>query len=432
MWIFDKMSGRGIFGLILSTLLLAAPALADDYHYNNILVGDRAAGMGGAFTAVSDNASGCYYNPAGIVYGVGSNLSASVNAFSVSNKTYKGALTDVSGNALDWEQTSTVLLPNFFGATYDSPYGTLGFSYAVPDSVQRKQKQTFTNIKSSIPGAQIDEYILNINDVDNTYVFGPSFGMKATDDLSFGVTLYGFYRDATVIRNQLLRVDNNGNDEFEWNNGYIYRTEYGVKPMLGAMWSPTEKLVLGLTVSKGILFDSSNEQQVTFRGLSGYTYSGLPDFSNPDSLVFLKVDDDTKRKFPLTSTLGLAYFASPELLLSLDVSYHDAPEDGMESVINAAAGIEYYLTDRYALRAGLFSDLANTPDVKSGVTNQDEHVDLFGGSISLARFTRSTSTTVGVTYSYGSGDSQIISGSSSVQDLESSNLLAFLSAAYNF
>ena len=40
-------------------------AAADEDHYNNIIIGDRPAGMGGAYTAISDDPSGLYYNPAG-------------------------------------------------------------------------------------------------------------------------------------------------------------------------------------------------------------------------------------------------------------------------------------------------------------------------------------------------------------------------------
>ena len=45
----------------------SALALADDGHYQNFLVGERAAGMGGAFTAIANDPSGTYYNPAGLV-----------------------------------------------------------------------------------------------------------------------------------------------------------------------------------------------------------------------------------------------------------------------------------------------------------------------------------------------------------------------------
>ena len=71
---------------IIFLLSISSNAFADGYHYNNILIGDRASGMGGAYTAISDDASGLFYNPAGIVYVVDRNFSATVNTFSAQYK----------------------------------------------------------------------------------------------------------------------------------------------------------------------------------------------------------------------------------------------------------------------------------------------------------------------------------------------------------
>ena len=85
------MSNNARFGLILVLGVLAGvmqplSCRADENHYSNQLIGYRAAGLGGAYTAISDDPSGLYYNPAGIVYAQTSNLSASVNAFQCRRK----------------------------------------------------------------------------------------------------------------------------------------------------------------------------------------------------------------------------------------------------------------------------------------------------------------------------------------------------------
>jgi uncharacterized membrane-anchored protein len=51
-------------------LLLAPPAFADKYagEFLKAPVGPRAIGMGAAFTAVADDATASYWNPAGMVY----------------------------------------------------------------------------------------------------------------------------------------------------------------------------------------------------------------------------------------------------------------------------------------------------------------------------------------------------------------------------
>lgn len=451
---FTKRSIRRILPLVVAGLALAAGSRADDFHYVNILVGDRAADLGGAYGAVSDNASGCFYNPAGIVYGVGSNLSASVNAFSNATKSYRGALTSTAGRKLDWEQTSSVLLPNFFGATYDLSFGTLGLSYAVPDSVQRKQQQAFYDIRSSAPGAEIGEYHININDNDNSYLFGPSFAFKLGDSLSLGATLYGLYRDATVIRNQFLRLrDIDGGDafdysnNFEWRNGYVYRTEWGVRPILGLVWSPAEKWALGLSAARTWIVAASHEQQTTVNtNVFG---------SDPNQPAFQYAKDHIERETPYEARLGVAYFPTASLLFSADVSYFSGGgdyvrdertfrfldptttsgyylSDESEEIFNFALGTEYYFSESYALRGGLYTDFANTPKLAANTANQPEHIDIFGGVLSLSRFTRSTSTTLGLGYATGSGEAQVVGGSRRIQDVDVSNLTVFLSAAYSF
>lgn len=59
-----------LFAVAAAFAVLASPAHATKYagEFMKIPVGARAVGMGGAFTAVSDDATSPYWNPAGMVY----------------------------------------------------------------------------------------------------------------------------------------------------------------------------------------------------------------------------------------------------------------------------------------------------------------------------------------------------------------------------
>ncbi len=160
-------------GLLITIIAITNTVIADELHYNNMLIGDRASGMGGAYTAISDDASGLYYNPAGIVFAEDKKLSASVNAFHSTTTTYKGVL-----GGSDWTRDSSALVPNFFGVTQKFGDSYLGFSYAVTDSVVENQDSRFTTV------ANIPEFIVNVNNRDTTTLIGPSYAVDLTDSLN--------------------------------------------------------------------------------------------------------------------------------------------------------------------------------------------------------------------------------------------------------
>ena len=67
---FASRSSASAAPIAVAALLLATPAFATKYagEFLKAPVGPRAIGMGGAFTAVADDATAPYWNPAGLVY----------------------------------------------------------------------------------------------------------------------------------------------------------------------------------------------------------------------------------------------------------------------------------------------------------------------------------------------------------------------------
>lgn len=406
------------FFLCFSTL-----AFADEFHYNNLLIGDRASGMGGAYTAISDDASGMYYNPAGIVYVTDKNFSASVNAYSSQTKKYENVI-----GGQPFVRKSNALLANYFGIVKPIGQYKFGFSYAVPDAVNEDLSQTVRNVPSTISDY---DFTINLNNRDNTYNFGPSLAAAINNDLAVGITLYVHQRDTLIIQNQFLaRVDGTN----QWTNSYFKLSESGLRPIIGVTWAPVEKLSLGISLAKTFLLNSSASRQdtcvntVTPTNCDSNATAAFP-FKVPTLTSF-----DVKRQYPVRAALGAAYFASSSLLISTDIVYHTAVADPVfgnkVATLDAALGTEYYLNKKWAVRAGVFSNVANTPAIQAGVTEIEEHMNLYGGSLSFTHFTGDTSVTLGGSISYGVGQAQIGTSSTDVQDASTFGWTMFLSSSY--
>ena len=99
---------------IILFLLIHFKIFGDWQHYNDFLIGDRAVAMGGAYTGISSDASGIYYNPGGIAFSSDKELSVSTSGF----------------------YFNTLKINSFFGATdyklndttFDSLNGFLGYT----------------------------------------------------------------------------------------------------------------------------------------------------------------------------------------------------------------------------------------------------------------------------------------------------------------
>jgi long-chain fatty acid transport protein len=420
------ISVRRKFLLVFCMLCTGEFAVADEFHYNNMLIGDRASGMGGAYTAISDDATGMYYNPAGIVYVGDKNFSASVNAYYSQTKKYE----NVIGNHA-FERNSSALLANYFGIVKALDKFKIGFSYAVPDSVSENQNQTFTNTS-----AFTSRFTINLNNRDSTYNFGPSIATEINNDLSVGLTLYAHRRNAQLILNQFIESTNPVSSR--WINNYFTIDETGIRPILGVIWAPADKLSLGLSLSKTIVLTSSTSQQKTCFDNSIYDAVSNPAVCfNGAHAPTLQTPtfsgSNIKRDYPIRLALGAAYFPSRDLLVSADLSYHTAVKDTVYgdkvATYNIALGTEYYLTRKWAVRAGIFTNNANTPNIQAGVTNIEEQINLYGVSLSLTNFSGSSSVTVGGNINYGKGKSQILSDQS-VQNASTLGWLLFLSSSY--
>jgi long-chain fatty acid transport protein len=392
--------------LILACLLNVATARADEFHYNNMLIGERAAGMGGAFTALASDTSGMYYNPAGLVHAHAKSLSASVNAYYSLSKKYSGVIAGA-----DLNRNYSAIVPNFFGVQQPVGPVSLGFSYAVPEHAFENMDETFTDLPTTPetrqhygdPNLRIARYVLNLNTEDSINEFGPSVAVKVSDTMSLGLTLYVHKRDYLFIENELLRLSN-GRDQ--WTNVYVKIREWGTRPILGFLWKPSEQFSFGAALSRTFVIQSDVAYQGTY-------HSTLED---PSVLDDQRVTSSEKQQYPWQCRLGVAYRINPAWLVSGDVAlYPGFSYDTLgtrverESVVNLALGTEYSLGKDWIFRGGVFTNRSNSPDITPDMKSGVEKIDMYGIAGSITFRIMQNSITVGGNYGQGSGTARITS-----------------------
>jgi len=379
-------------------------------NYKNHLIGGRAALLGGAFTAVSDDSTAIFYNPAGMAYVPGSNVSGSGNLYSINSQSYEGVI-----GREDWQRKSENLTPSYFGMSRKSKRWTLGLGFAQLDKVKENQNQVFENVDAG--AGLMNYYSLVMSTEDNHYLFAMSAAYETSSTFSLGLTLSYSLRHYLRHQDQYTRyADTDTEHAFD----YKEIKSKDLKPTLGFLWSPREKWSLGLTASKDLIFPQITED-VRNRLDKG---SSTP--------AFVRQTSQGKDQTPLELALGTAFFPSPSLLYSVNLEYFLESASGRNDVINLSLGSEYFFSPQYALRAGLFTNRSNVAEYNRVARNLDQRVHIYGLSAGLGYFTPTTELTGGVIASRGRGEIQPYSGSVAVRSFTYFDLKFLLASSYNF
>ena len=277
--------------------------LADISHYKEVLVSDRATNMGGAYAAVSDDASGAYYNPAGLVFGANDSMTSLSNTTNFVGNKYDNSVGNEAEEEEDWRY-----LINFAGYMKRLDDSVYGISYAIDDSTGVQQDQKFE-----------DGTVINKVGDDRTYKYGLSWAQQLEEYFSFGTTVYMYHREYYLQKSRLFDSDDiNETWSFEKQEG----SELGFNLIGGIMWLPEDEFSIGMVVKKTFFFHAEHHFQTQYKaaGVSNVEHN--------------TATDKNYRKMPLTVTLGIAWFPSPNTLITGDVDYHKIEDEDKVNVLN--------------------------------------------------------------------------------------------------
>lgn len=417
--------------VFLSLLVLGRAARASDaWYYKNLLVGERASGLGGAFAAIADDPSGVWYNPAGLVMGRESYLSGSVNAFQTSAIEYQDLFPGE-----DYSYKSQGLVPSFFGFTQElSPRAKAGFVLMVRDSLSQEQDDELTGLE--VNGISLTSITRQLVRSRDSYVVGPGVSYQLGPRLMVGLSAFAVYQNERFIDQQrALYIDANDATKtlYQLNMTYLSREAWGVMPKFGVLYVPHPRLSVGLTAAKTVhLAGKGKAKLVGTRIEDGAIPAPSGDFDDDfNALTYSNVRSRVLSPWEFSG--AVAWFPSDSWTLSSQVDYQTDQSDFqylVKPTLNFAVGGEWAGVPQLPFRFGFFTNSSNTTAVSSSASDQKEHVDQMGVSGGLSLVSPGSSISISGSYQFGMGKGQIISGSTAVQEVAVGSLTLYISGSY--
>ncbi len=388
-------------------LSFVSSVFGESFYNINGFLGERDSGMGGAFTAISDDASGMYYNPAGIAFALNDTISTSSFNYNFTQKTFLNVTgpSQFLGSSQNYVRTSKGLNPNFIGVI--SKLGDYRLGFTIINQTTENFDQ-FNQVSRPSFLSDLNDVKIKYNQDNSKYLYGPSIARNISDKLSIGLTVLGFMDKSRINSTTSVSLSDGS---YLTNSTFYSRTSYGVLPILGIQYMPLEKLSIGLSIRKNFNTHGSERkivQDVQGTNLQADTVN-IEDSSNqyygsyvgtstsfPKTPVNLIGGPHLNGKIPEPTEirLGTAYYPSSNFLISMDIIHTTAYEsmknlsktDPTKAYIvytaeqyrnlrtkettNYAMGLEYYIMPYLAIRLGAFTNYANTDSFSNSETLQ--------------------------------------------------------------
>jgi hypothetical protein len=445
--------------LIIAVIIMTCPASARDLNRQNYALGERAAGMGGAFVSVVGDPASSYYNPAGLagLYKRGLSLSASVYQLLIEDYSKIIDFDPGDGGRLSADMSSTTfgtfpssvvyLLPLDSNKEPEAFHHVIAFSLLVPDYDKMKAK-----IDMPI-GDYAFELKGNFYNEDITYWAGPSYAVAFGGKLRIGLSAFALVHMTEERANLGVKATTFDTNFGDYVSDYLATTfettglGLSMLVQLGAQYDISDNLTIGLTVRSPTF--GSFYSQVRMLTLNNYyreDMAGNPlvTAANPGYADRIESEDiEMNYKVPLMIAAGINYHVEESFVVALDVSFHlGLPKYNLYSgslvypkdptgaiiysddraldpntfrqaswVINANLGAEVNFTKDYMARFGLFTDFSavDQGSYDWSLFSRQEAIALprlnrFGAALGFGMIGERTTTSFIVNYVIGIGD----------------------------
>ena len=385
--------------VICALFLSGFAAQANFSNYNSILIGDQAAGMGGAAAAMTEDGSAmAWYNPAALAKLKGKSFSAAVGIYKKFDTRFNND-SDIAKASLSVNQGFFRALPSSTGSIIrpDQISFLQGYTFALSILVPE-----YENYKGDI--AAKDQSISTLNYTAESLWVGGAIAKEISNGDSLGLTIYYTARSVSKSVNDRNYIDATHSSLFMEDRNM---TQNAVVTIVGWHHEIDENWRLGVSYRLPSLHVAGkaeiNQTQIE---------NGV--IQQPVS----ERDLDTKARIPWKGTLGLAYVKAGNYRWAIDlttsgpVSYGDVEKFELaekiehKQVWNLSIGFEKEWTDWLKTRAGIFSNYSAHPNPDPELVHgQGDHVDQAGFSANAAFRSGNIEYTFGGYYTGGRGRS---------------------------
>lgn len=304
--------------------------------------GAKASGMSGAFTAVANDPSAVYWNPAGLSYIKGTHFMLSSHFVSPSSS-FRG----ISPNVEEFKVVKRTFYPsNLFASHYINEDFAAGIGFTVPFGLGTKWEDNW-----------VGKYLALETELQ-IFTLTPTLSYKITDNLSLGAGFVFSFANVKLkqktpqtpfVGDATISLDGKDKSAF----GFSF----------GLMFKPTEQLTLGASFQSGIDYDFSGSAKT----------DGAKQLLDAKRLPM--GDVIAKLKTPFNLAFGAAYQVTEDWLVSTDFqyvgwsSYDTLKADFVDPAypdINSPRlyhnsfvirfGTDYKLTEDLSVRGGFYFD----------------------------------------------------------------------------
>ena len=421
------------------SVVLALPVRADPFHAQTLPLGQRALGMGGAFTAVADDPSATFYNPAGLVLTNETSLSASLTLNAFDRVTVENGLRTQDRQSSLNHNTGTSL-PVFVSAVKTlgrrGEDGRRRHAIALSTFTRNARRVSFDLESRGPAGSPGNVETLSLDMNERTVYYGLSYAYRVTRKLSLGLSnfisvLRTSYAEERISAGlgAVLADGSFASSQSSWSS---YRVQTLVRSMVwrvGALYSLSDRLQLGLMFQPPSLH---------IRGSGSVRTRILKTDLSTDTSSLLNVSESNllaRAPTPWELRLGGRYQLYEWLTIALDGSLYGPTGDAAHPVIaigprspdpetgavaepgsffaerwyrtfngNLSLGAAASLPKTFIVRAGLYTDLSSAPSVpKTSATYTPPDVNRVGSTLSVGVRSEGYDLSVGAIGVFGVG-----------------------------